>query len=196
MTMTTNPRLAHTLLPGFMLACVALPGGTAAQSATSTKGPGTLGAAMAEALRSPFHATGLAEAFEIHVPVAVSAPHTGDRPAPDSTARPSFHGVFWPTLAMTYLAHYSGFVLSLCVAYGCIGTISDWAITLMPPVFVPATVARIAGGAFAKSLLGSAVGTGLGVTVQWLMGGKIDSVAYWAVVPPVHAFLTAVLSGR
>ena len=119
--MTTKPRLAHTLLPGFVLACVALPGGTAAQSVTPAKGPGTLGAAMAEARRSPFHAKRLAEAVTIPVPVAVSAPHTGDRSAPDSAARASFHWVFWPTLAAT---------------------------------------------------------------------------AYWALMPPAHAFLTAVLSTR
>ena len=199
MTINPKPRPAHTLLPGFMLACVAVPGGSAAQSATPTKGPGTLGAAMAEARRSPFHATNGAEGLDIvqRPGVPFHTPETG--PVRDSARGPSFHRVFWPTLVAAPLSHLALFTLSFAGCYGnssdaqCrAGNLAGGAIA----VLVPATVSRIAGGSFAKGTFGSAVGGGLGFGlfyVLWKSFRLDDDVAYWA-VPITQAFVTTAFS--
>lgn len=195
--MITKPKPAHALLPGFLLAaCVALPGGSAAQSATSAKGPGTLSTAMAEALRSPFHAqtgaVGLAIVQRSGVPF--HTPETG--PVQDSARGPSFHRVFWPTLVAAPPSHLALWFLAYAGCYGgggcTAGVLAGGAIA----VLVPATVSRIAGGSFAKGMLGSAVGLGLGGGLAWLAiasFGVDDDVAYWA-MPITHAFVTTALS--
>lgn len=196
--MIRQPRIAHTLMPGFLLAaCVALPGGSAAQSATPTRGPGTLSTAMAEALRSPFHAKTGAGGLAIFQPSGVPVPHAWDRQIRDSARGPSFHRVFWPTLGAAALSLGAGLFLTVGGCYGsshesCVGwSVAGGAIW----VLVPATVARIAGGSFGKGVLGSALGAGLGFAAFHLgLGiGLDDSVAWWA-IPPTHAFLTTALS--
>ena len=200
--MITKPKPAHALLPGFVLAaCAALPGGSAAQSATPAKGPGTLGAAMAEALRTPFHATNGAGGLAIFQPSGVPVPHAGDRQVRDSARGPSFHRVFWPTLVAAPLSHWAGIFLSYVGCYGntsdaqCrAGILAGGAIA----VLLPATVSRIAGGSFAKGTLGSAVGGGLGFGLWYLLEGSVDleddSVAYWLAVSITHAFFTTAFS--
>ena len=197
--MITRPKPAHALLPGFLLtACAALPGGAAAQSATPTKGPGTLGAAMAEALRSPFHAQigagglGLAQ----RPGVRFHTPETG--PVRDSAQGPSFHRVFWPTLVTAPLSHLALWFLAYAGCYG--GSDASCRAGLLAggatAVLVPATVSRIAGGSFAKATLGSAVGLGLGIGFARLGITSFrldDEVAYWT-VPITQAFLTTALS--
>ncbi len=203
--MITKSQPAHTLLPGFMLvACVALPGGAAAQTAPPTKGPGALSTAMAEALRSPFHASGGTQAFTILGPVGVPTPHVGYQSAPDSANRPSFHRVFWPTLGAVFLSEMA-FVYTIfyCASggggRGC--TDAEWASRLLVGsatlVLAPPTAARIAGGSFSKGVLGSLAGTALGLGFFHLgMGfGLDDSVAYWA-IPTTHAVVTTVFSSR
>ena len=200
MTMTTKPRLAHTLLPGFMLACVALPGGTAAQSATPIKGPGTLGAAMAEALRGPFHATTDAGGLDIvqRPRIPFHTPETG--PVQDSARGPSFHRVFWPTLVAAPLSHLALWFLIYAGCYHALDA-SCWAGSLAggaTAILVPATVSRIAGGSFAKGALGSAVGGGLGVGLYLLLSKAFlldDETAYWA-LPVTQALFTARFSMR
>ena len=197
--MITIPKPAHTLLPGFLLAaCAALSDGAAAQSATPSKGSGTLGASMAEALRSPFHATTGAGSLAIFQPSGVPfhTPETG--PVQDSARGPSFHRVFWPTLVAAPLSHLALWFLAYAGCYGggdagCMaGLLAGGAIA----VLVPATVSRIAGGSFAKGMLGSAVGLGLGGGLAWLAiasFGVGDEVAYWA-MPITQAFVTTALS--
>lgn len=197
--MIAKPKPAHALLPGFLLAaCAALPGGAAAQSATpakgmSAKGTGTLSAAMAEVLRSPFHATngaaGLAIVQRPGVPFHTA--ETGQ--VRDSARGPSFHRVFWPTLGAAYLSLGAGLLLLLGANEEDSTALRVMSVAV--PVLVPATAARIAGGSFGKGVLGSALGAGLGVATFFLglAIGLDDSVAWWA-MPPTHAFVTTALS--
>jgi len=196
--MITKPKPAHALLPGFLLAtCAALPGGSAAQSTTPAKGTGTLSTAMAEARRSPFHATNGYGGLAIFQPSGIPIPHAGDLQVRDSAGGPSFHRVFWPTLGASFLSLGAGLLLWYGAAYSD-GDGEFTALLVMGaaiPVLVPATVARIAGGSFAKGVLGSALGAGLGFAA-FLLGLEIgldDSVAWWA-IPPTHAFVTTALS--
>lgn len=192
--MITRPKPAHALLPGFLLAaCAALPGGAAAQSATPAMGPGTLGAAMAEALRSPFHAWTGAGGLAILQPSVVPVPHAGHRQLRDSAQRPSFHWVFWPTLGAAALSDLAGSLLVYGAGYE--GSNALLVVGVAIPVLVPATVARIAGGSFAQATLGSAMGLGLGIGLT-LLGKSIGlgvEDAFW-VTPIPHALVTTVLS--
>ena len=205
--MITKSQPAHTLLPGLMLAaCVALPGGAAARTAPPTSGTGALSTAMAEALLSPFHASGGTQAFTILGPVGVPTPHVGYQSAPDAAKGPSFHRVFWPTLGAVFLSEMA-FIYTILYCdpdsgrggRGC--TDAEWASSLLVGsatlVLGPPTAARIAGGSFARGVLGSLAGTALGYGFFRLgMGfGLDDSVAYWA-IPTSHAFLTAAFSSR
>ena len=205
--MITKSQPAHTLLPGFMLAaCVALPGGAAAQTPPPTTGTGALSTAMAEARRSPFYASGGGDALTILGPVGVLAPHVGYQSAPDSANRPSFHRVFWPTLGAVFLSEIA-FIYTILYCdpdsggggRGC--TDAEWGSHLLlgfsTLVLGPPAAARIAGGSFTRGVLGSLAGTALGYGFFRLgMGfGLDDSVAYWA-IPTTHAFLTAAFSSR
>ena len=195
--MITKPQTAHTLLPGLMLiACVALPGGAAAQTPPPTTGTGALSTAMAEARRSPFYASGGADALTILGPVGVPTPHAGDQSAPDSANRPSFHRVFWPTLGAVFLSEMA-FIYAIL---GCDPDSGGGGCLLLgfsTLVLGPPTAARIAGGSFSRGVLGSLAGTALGYGFFRLgIGfGLDDSVAYWA-IPTTHAFLTAAFSSR
>lgn len=193
--MIPKPKPAHTLLPGLLLAAsVALPGGTSAQSATPARGPGGLSTAMAEALRSPFHARTGAGGLAILQPSGVPVPHADDRQARDSAQGPSFHWVFWPTLGAAALSDLASAILLYGAAYE--GSIALLVAGAAIPVLVPATVARIAGGSFAQATLGSAVGFGLGIGLFFLGQsiGLPDEGAAYGVIPIPHAFVTTVLS--
>ena len=90
--MSTKPKPAHALLPGFLVAaCAALPGGSAAQSTTPAKGTGTLSTAMAEARRSPFHATTGTGELAIVQPSGIPISRAGDRQVRDAARGPSFN---------------------------------------------------------------------------------------------------------
>lgn len=203
--MITKPKPAHALVPGFLLAaCVGLPGLSAAQSATPAKGPDTLGAAMAEARRSPFHATNGSEGLAIVNPAGAPTTHAGDRPVPDSARGPSFHRVFWPTLGAVFLSEvaFAGLILYCDPDGGGSGdgcTEAQWKRRLVVggaiTVLLPSAAARVTGGSFAKGVLGSALGAGLGVAAfhLGLEIGLDDSIAYWA-LPTSHAIVTTAFS--
>ena len=198
--MTREPRAAHTFLPGFILAaCVALPAGASAQTAPPATAAGSLGAAMAEARRTPFHNATGADGLTMVQLAGVPVPHAGDRQATE----PSFHRVFWPTAAGVLLSEFAflygalhcdpdsvpGRTASGCAAGLLMGTA---ALVLGPP-----TASGIAGGSFRKGLLGSAAGLGVGFALFGLgmALGLDDSDAFWG-IPAAHAILTTALAIR
>lgn len=190
--MITRSHPAHTLVPGFLLAaCVALPAGANAQTAPPITGTGSLSAAMAEAHRSPFHnATGVERLVMVQL-AGVPVPRAGDRPAPDSARGPGFHRVFWPTLGGVFLGEFA-FLAGVMSYDGNFLLMGTAALILGPP-----TASRIAGGSFAKGVLGSAAGLGVGWALFRLgmAVGLDDSVAYWG-IPTAHALLTTALAIR
>jgi len=183
--MITRPRPAHTLLNGIALAaCTALPAGAAAQTEPLTMDTRTLGSAMAEARLSPFHAPTAAEGFTIVEPGGISVPGAEEQQSPDFARGPSFHRVFWPTLAATALTELL-FVASLmnevdCHGGGCGGTTALAATAL---VLGPPGAASLGGGSFAKGVLGSLAGMAAGwVLFQSGMGlGLVASTAAWPI---------------
>ena len=197
--MITKPQRTQTLLPSLLLAaCVALPAGAAAQTAPPTTEANALGTAMAQALQSPFHATAGVERLTIVGPVPVPVRRAGDQQAPASAGGPSFHRVFWPTLAATYLSDVAFlYALIHCDADsgggGCsegerLGTLLLGSTVL---VLGPPTAAMLGGGSFKKGVLGSAAGLAAGAALfgMGMAVGLDDSIAGWA-IPAAHVLLT------
>ena len=157
--MITRPQPAHILLPGFMLAaCVALPAGAAAQTPPPTKGTGALSTAMAEALRSPFHATPMPTALG-----DLGSPHS--RPALDpGTGRADGTLARGRVFALTAIGAVVGHSIGLywfliCVDGPCPGNPLGAALgQLAVAVGGPTVGSAIAGGDVSDSLGGSALG--------------------------------------
>lgn len=194
--MTRESHPAHTFLPGFILAaCVALPAGASAQTAPPATAAGSLGAAMAEARRTPFHdGTGAEGIWTVQPgsPFAIG----GDQLAPDSAGGPSFHWIFWPTAIVTYLSDLA----FLFGALNCIDTVErdvDCTLGLVmgtgAMILGPPIAARIAGGSFGKGLLGSLAGIGLTAAVH--LGLSLPDEAAW-LYPPAHALVTTAAAMR
>ena len=193
--MTRESHSTHTFLPGFILAaCVALPAGASAQTAPPATAAGSLGAAIAEARRTPFHnATGAPGLMMVRAgsPFAIG----GDQLAPDSAEGPSFRRVFWPTAVVALLSDFA-FLLG---AANCVDAVERdvdctpglvmgiGAMILGPPI-----AARIAGGSFGKGLLGSLAGIGLGAV---FVAVSLPDAAL-LLIPPVHALVTTAAAMR
>lgn len=192
--MITKPRLAHTLLNGIGLAaCTALPAGSTAQTAPPTMDARTLGSAISEALRSPFHASTAVKGLPVAGPGGISVPRAEERQSPDSARGPSFHRVFWPTLAATALTELL-FLGSLINAVYCQGSrcgTTALAATSAAMVLGPPAAASLGGGSFAGGLLGSAAGLALGwgLFQSGTEMGLDDFIGAWA-IPVAHALLT------
>ncbi len=197
--MIRKPRPAYILLPGLMLAaCAALPGEAAAQTTMSTRGPGTLSTAMAEALRSPFHASTVVERLVVVEPVAVSVPHPGDQQDAESSGRPSFHRVFLPTLGAVLLSEWVSLgLLADCLFDSCSDAEGTAKVLTALPILVlsPPTAARIAGGSFTRGLLGSAAGFALGMGLSAIVDGfGVDGSIAFLALPATHSLVTTFLS--
>ena len=189
--MTRESHPSHTFLPGLILAaCMALPAGASAQTAPPTTGTGALSAAVAEALRTPFHNGTGAQGLMMDragSPFAIG----GDQAAPDSAGGPSFHWIFWPTAIATFLSDFA-FLFGLLSCYDPDCTLGfvmgTGAMILGPPI-----AARIAGGSFGKGLLGSLAGIGLVAAVYYALSPP-DGAAW--LYPPVHALVTTAAAMR
>lgn len=194
--MITKPRPAHTLLNGIGLAaCTALPAGSAAQTAPPTMDARTLDSAISEALRSPFHASTAVKGLPVAGPGRISVLGAEERQSPDSARGPSFHSVFWPTLAATALTELLFFASLYNAVYcrgdGCGNT--ALAVTSLAMVLGPPAAASLGGGSFAKGLLGSAAGVALGWGLFKGGAGLDDSIAFWT-IPAAHVLLTTLFS--
>ena len=171
------PKTALLALVAFPSA--ALPAGLAAQVRAEPDGD-MLGAAVAEALRSPFHApsgTGGRVAVALAGPARATAPAAVHSP---TDSLPSFGWVFVPTLAVTYLTD----VLAYAGTFGP-GAGDNYALILTVPAFVPGLVAGRIGGRYGPALAGSALGTAVA-----LLSVKFDSLEVILAAPAVHAALT------
>lgn len=186
--MITKPRPAHTLLNGIGLAaCTALPAGSAAQTAPPTMDAGTLGPAISEALRSPFHASTAVKGLPVAGPGRISVLGAEERRSPDSARGPSFHRVFLPTLAATALTDL--LLLSSVMALGHGDGVGWVPLSVALAVFGPAVAASLGGGSFDTGVLGSAAGVAMGV----LLVRKGTDIAFWS-APVAHALLTTSVS--
>lgn len=160
----------------------------------------SLGDAMAEAYRSPFHAAarapGRATGGGEPGVAGVRIPFSGGL-VPDSTdgATP-FADVFIPTLAAAFVVDVGAFFLfAACVVAVCETAVEAYTVLLLGAsvaVLGPALVARSFGkGTWGKSILGSTIGLGLG-SVAATGGGQADALLGFSAATITHALVTTV----
>ena len=160
----------------------------------------SLGDAMAEAYRSPFHAAArasrLATGGDEPGAAGVRIPFSGGL-APDSTdgATP-FVDVLVPTLAAAAVLDLGAFFLFVgCVVAVCETPVEGYTVLLLgasSAVLGPAAVARSVGkGTWGKSILGSTIGLGLGIVAGTVVGNNDLLLGLFA-ASITHALVTTV----
>lgn len=169
-------------------------------SPADTLDPGrtpSLGDAMAEAYRSPFHAAASAPGIvaggdEVGV-TEVRSPFSGGLTPYATDGSTPFSNVFFPTLATAFLFDIGGFFLVVGCALAFCNT-EGQAFTMLllgasAAVLGPAAVARSLGKeTWTDSILGSTIGLGLGIAI----GLGTDYEVAVLTVPITHALVTTV----
>ena len=146
------------LLASLMLAvCVALPTGASAQTAPASRETSALSAAMAEARRSPFHATPMATLGDLGSPHSHPALDPGTGRADGTLSRGR---VFALTAIGAVVGHFVGWYWFLsCFDQPCPGNLFvKFVGPLAVAVVGPTVGSAIAGGDVSDSLGGSALG--------------------------------------
>ncbi len=160
----------------------------------------SLGDAMAEAYRSPFHAAarapGLATGGDELGVTKVRIPFSGGLVADSTDESTPFSNVFVPTLAAAFLVDIGAFYLVLFCVWGVCETEGEAYTVLLlgasAAVLGPAAVARSSGkGTWEKSILGSTIGLGLGIVVGIFVGSD-DALSGFLSASIIHAVLTTV----
>ena len=194
--------LRHTLplLSGTaILLCAIPPSSVSAQSSLRHNHVSALGAAIEEALGSPFHRQTGAEATAslrlLGHRAAYPPQEIPESPADDSS--PSFARVFGPTLAITYLADLVGFWAAICWGYGGGGgCIDDETINLAIWVTVPVVAPALTAGGITDRMLPGFVGSALGTVAAWMSLRAIDPdtgpVVF--IVPAIDAAVTSLVT--
>ncbi len=159
----------------------------------------SLGDAMADAHRSPFHAAarapGLATGGGEAGVTVVRIPFSSGL-VPDSTGESlPFDNVFVPTLAAAFLFDMGAALLvGVCAWTYCFEDVELLTTVLVlgasAAVLGPAAVARHFGeGTWEKSILGSTVGVGLGSAAIAL---EMDGLVGVLTIPTIHALVTTI----
>ena len=181
----TTPRIP--VLAAIAAAVATSPDGTIAQESLRHQDIRAFGAAVEEARRSPFHAGIATDAPPVLRPAGFLAPHPPHevaQAAPDG--RSSFNRVFWPTLAVAYLADYAAFLGLYVAALNESGT--GMVLSVTGAVLVPGVVAGATSKRVWPSLLGSMVGAG-GALILMMAASDLFILA-----PALHAILTTALA--
>ena len=188
---TINTRSSILLLLG-VAGGGSLPGGAGAQTAAPRYEPGTLGAAVSEARRSPFHGRSALDGLATPAPSRSRPAH----PPLHAVAAPgdvTFPRVFWPSLVAAVLSDFV-FMHSLTCLFGdgyC--EVPDdlqygyFGLGVALAGTGPPLGARLGGGSFSKALIGSVLGFGAGLGLNLL----VDHVTAVLAVPVIHAAATA-----
>ena len=158
----------------------------------------SLGDAMAEAYRSPFHAVARAPGLatgggELDV-IGVRSWFSSGLASDSTDGSTPFHDVFVPTLAAAFVVDLGAvFLLYVCVFAVCETEGEGYTVLLLgasAAVLGPAAVARNFGkGTWKNSILGSTIGIGVGLAPIAL--GMDYSAVVWT-FPTIHALLTTV----
>jgi len=162
-----------------------LSGGAAAQTRAEPGGH-RLGAAVSEALRSPFHASPNTDERVVEA-LAGSGPATPEVLNRPTDSLPSFGRVFLPVVAATYLTDLLTFaaLFPIFLDDRDIDRTKEIALILTVPAVVPALVAGRNTGQYLPALAGSAFGTLLA-----LAGLTSGSAPLALALPAMHAALT------
>ena len=189
-TMKRGTRVAFGAV---MAVCAFLPAAAVAQDAPARTGPDALGAAVAEARQTPFHAAAASRVHAVLTAPATRFPYSGGPQAPNPAPGSSFQRVWWPTLGTTAASWVAFLGMTRACALidlnedgRCPGDSNVNRVTKVAAVgLLPPVAARLAGASFPKALLGSLAGAAAGIGV--------GVIGLWPVLPVVQAALTTAI---
>lgn len=184
--------IAGILAPVLTVAAIVVPPAEAgAQTSPPIQHTSVLGRDIAEALRSPFHASGSGGALTPLNSFESPFRNFADQEAPDSVAGLQGHH-FLPVLAVTVASDFLMWRGVLCAGTSdqCDGRGAVMPLAgIAASILAPAGTAALAGGSFTGGVWGSAAGLGAGVLAALI-------VRTWFVFPIPHALMTMWLSSR